>query len=108
MAKKPYSCYRTRMNQADFEWDSNKNLINQQKHGVSFHEAQYAFLDENKIIADDISHSQVERRYYCFGMDRTRKGVLTIRFAYINGRFRIIGAGYWRKGRKTYERANSI
>ena len=97
-----------RMNQDDFEWDSDKNLTNQQKHGVSFHEAQHAFLDENKLIAEDVSHSQTEKRYYCFGMDKDKKGVLTVRFTYRNGRLRIIGAGYWRKGKKTYERANSI
>lgn len=90
------------------KWNDEKDLINQQKHGISFYEAQYAFLDENKIIAEDISHSYAEKRYYCFGMNRDRNGILTVRFTYRNGRIRIIGAGYWRKGKKTYERENSI
>ena len=29
-----------------FEWDQNKNKENQEKHGISFEFAQYAFADE--------------------------------------------------------------
>ena len=35
-------------------------------------------------------------------------GVLTVRFTYRSSRIRIIGAGYWRKGKKVYEQVNSI
>ena len=28
-----------------FEWDEVKNLLNQDKHGVSFEQARYAFAD---------------------------------------------------------------
>ena len=28
-----------------FEWDSNKNITNKQKHNISFETAQYVFLD---------------------------------------------------------------
>ena len=31
-------------------------------------------------------------------------GVLTVRFTYRRKKIRIYGAGYWRKGRKIYER----
>lgn len=34
-----------------FEWDSAKDLLNQKKHGVSFGEAQGAFLDQRRILA---------------------------------------------------------
>jgi len=40
-----------------------------QKHGVSFQQAQYAFLDKNRVIAEDLEHSQKEKRYYCFGLN---------------------------------------
>ena len=50
-----------------FEWDPEKDLINQTKHGVSFAEAQYAFADSRRVIAKDLSHSTDERRYFCFG-----------------------------------------
>ena len=35
-------------------------------------------------------------------------GILTVRFTYRNQRIRIIGAGYWRRGKKIYEQTNSI
>jgi uncharacterized DUF497 family protein len=96
------------MNEPSFEWNEAKDLENQRKHGVSFYEAQYAFLDENRVIAEDLSHSTREKRYYCFGLDEARNGILTVRFTYRSGRIRIIGAGYWRKGKKIYEQSNSI
>jgi uncharacterized DUF497 family protein len=40
-----------------FAWDKNKDLENQNKHGVSFAEAQYAFADPRRVIAEDLSHS---------------------------------------------------
>jgi len=96
------------MKEQNFEWDEAKNLENQQKHSVSFYEAQFAFLDSKRVIAEDINHSQEEQRYYCFGLNEDRNGILTVRFTYRSGHIRIIGAGYWRKGKKIYEQANSI
>lgn len=94
------------MDEMDFEWDAIKDLDNQNKHGVSFEEAQFAFLDINRVIAEDLSHSQSEKRYYCFGLDENENGILTVRFTYRSGYIRIIGAGYWRKGKKIYEQSN--
>ena len=85
-----------------FEWDEAKNTENQRKHGVDFETAQYSFLDPNRVIAKDIVHSGKEKRYYCFG--KVKGGVLTVRFTYRNKRIRIIGAGYWRKGKNIYEK----
>ena len=65
-------------------------------------------LDVNRVIAKDLDHSQDEARYYCFGLNEERNGVLTVRFTYRNGRIRMIGAGYWRRGKKIYEQSNSI
>jgi len=96
------------MNNQDFEWDDVKNKQNQQKHGVTFYEAQYVFLDVNRVIAEDLEHSQTEKRYFCFGLDKKGQGILTVRFTYRSGCIRIFGAGYWRKGKKIYERHNSI
>ena len=70
-----------------FEWDEKKNSENQLKHGVAFEAAQYAFADPQRVIAKDLFHSQEEERYYCFGK---------------------VGAGYWRKGKQTYEEENHI
>ena len=90
----------------DFEWDDKKDKENQLKHGVSFALAQIAFLDENRIILEDLEHSDEEERYYCLG--KVAGGIMTVRFTYRNKRIRIIGAGYWRKGKKIYEKENKI
>ena len=89
-----------------FEWDSKKDQENLQKHGVSFVLAQYAVADSQRIIAEDVNHSKTEKRYYCFG--KVGEGILTVRFTYRNNVIRIIGAGYWRKGKAIYEHENKI
>ncbi len=48
------------MNGARFEWDPGKDLENQEKHGVSFFEAQYAFADPRHVIAEDSSRGDKE------------------------------------------------
>ena len=89
------------MKQPDFEWDNNKNDSNVKKHGVSFELAQYAFKDQNRIIAYDRKHStKNEKRYFCYGM--LNDTVLTVRFTMRRNKIRIFGAGYWREGRKFY------
>ena len=92
------------MKKSSFEWDENKNKSNQKKHNVSFKKAQYAFLDCNRIIAQDLEHSKDEKRYFCFG--KVDEEVITVRFVYRNNKIRIFGAGYWRKGKKIYEKGN--
>ena len=88
-----------------FEWDEAKDLTNQRKHGLSFHIAQYAFADQYRVMAEDLDHStDKEKRYFCFG--KVDKEIITARFTLREGKIRIIGAGYWRKGRKIYEEEN--
>ena len=94
------------MKTPDFEWDDSKNDANVTKHGISFYEAQYAFIDLKRIIAEDLSHSTREKRYYCFGA--TQDGILTVRFTYRKKKIRIFGAGHWRKGKAIYEKENKI
>ena len=92
------------MNKTKFEWDENKNSTNKDKHNVSFERAQHAFEDSRRIIAEDLNHSSDEKRYFCFGA--VDGGILTVRFTYRENIIRIFGAGYWRKGKKTYEQKN--
>jgi uncharacterized protein len=73
---------------------------------VSFGLAQFAFADPRRVIAQDISHSETESRYYCFGW--VGGGILTVRFTHRDDVIRIFGAGYWRKGKRVYERENQI
>ena len=94
------------MSKGSFEWDDAKDLANQAKHGLSFSEAQFAFADPDRIIARDLGHSDEEDRFYCFG--RLGEGIATVRFTYRDETIRIIGAGYWRKGKRIYERENQI
>lgn len=90
----------------NFEWNEEKNAENVRKHDVDFETAQYAFIDQNRIIAEDVGHSEKEKRYYVFG--KVKGGILTVRFTYRKNIIRIIGAGYWRKGKKLYENQNQL
>ena len=94
------------MNETSFEWDEEKNIQNQNKHGVSFELAQHVFTDKYRVIVDDLDHSFDEHRYFCFGV--YEGAVVTVRFTYRYKKIRIFGAGYWRKGRKIYEKENSL
>jgi uncharacterized DUF497 family protein len=91
---------------SSFEWDPAKDAANQLKHGVSFTEAQFAFLDASRVIAKDVTHSKTEERWYCFGKVEDR--IMTVRFTYRDQVIRILGAGYWTKGRKVYETQTTI
>ena len=64
--------------------------------------AQYAFADPNRVIAEDLEHSKTEKRYYCFGQIGNR--ILTVRITYRGRVIRIIGTGYWRMGKRIYEK----
>ena len=42
------------MSDLSFEWDEEKNRINQRKHGVAFEEAQTVFFDDHAVeFCDD-------------------------------------------------------
>jgi len=94
------------MKKTRFEWGAKKDAENQEKHGVAFSLAQFAFADPCRVIAEDLTHSETEKRYFCFG--EVGGGILTVRFTYRGGVIRIFGAGYWRKGKSIYERKNQI
>jgi hypothetical protein len=68
--------------------------------------AQLAFLDSERVILEDLEHGDKEKRFYCLG--RVFNGIMTVRFTYRSNKIRIIGAGYWRKGKKIYEKENKI
>lgn len=90
-----------------FEWDEKKNRENIRKHNISFFDAQDAFFDKNRIITIDIKHStKAEKRYFCFGL--VEEKIITVRFTIRDNKIRIFGAGYWREGRKKYEKENGL
>jgi len=106
MAPSPYVSYTSLTVSPSFEWDPAKDVLNQRKHGVAFADAQLAFLDPERVIARDLSHSKGEPRFYCFG--ETGGGVLTVRFTYRGDVIRIFGAGYWRRGKRIYEAQSKV
>lgn len=89
-----------------FEWDENKNHSNQLKHGVSFEFAQNAFDDPYRIIIRDLEHGANEERFFCLG--KIDDSILTVRFCYRDMKIRIFGAGFWRQGKKRYEKENNL
>ena len=56
-----------------FDWDENKNIINMEKHGLSFEEASSVFFDDRAILFDDPVHSMEEDRFLLLGMSETAK-----------------------------------
>ena len=51
-----------------FEWDENKQILNIQKHSVSFIEACLVFSDEFILTIFDHKHSTHEDRWVSMGM----------------------------------------
>jgi uncharacterized DUF497 family protein len=68
-------------------------------------EAIQAFLDERRILAVDELHSQDEVRMFCIG--KLGNKIATVRFTERSSNIRLIGAGYWKKGKKIYEEKNT-
>ena len=87
-----------------FVWNIEKEKLNIARHGITLEDASEAFQDHNRIIAVDSRHSQKEQRFFCLGMIKGK--IATVRFTYRTGKIRIIGAGFWRKGRAYYEKKN--
>jgi uncharacterized DUF497 family protein len=86
-----------------FEWHAQKNQTNIAKHGVSFELAKQVFSDKKCVILLDEPHSTpAELRFYCLG--KVLGEIMTVRFTYRGEKIRIIGAGFWRKGDKIYEK----
>lgn len=56
------------MNTLRFVWDESKSRANRRKHGISFEEAQSAFLDEDARLFFDPDHPVDEDRFLLLGM----------------------------------------
>ena len=67
-----------------FDWDIRKNLLNIEKHGVSFKMAASAFFDPKAVKVDDDEHSQGEDRFILIGVNKYDK-LLTVCHCYRNG-----------------------
>lgn len=86
---------------SSFSWDPLREYENICKHGIDFCSAEKAFSDPERKIFIDTRHSGREERYFCIG--KIGNEVVTVRFMIRDGKIRIFGAGFWRKGKKIYE-----
>ena len=83
-----------------FEWDEERDRTNREKHGLTFEQAQQAFVDPHRIILEDSKHSSDETRFFCIGL--VERLVATVRYTMREERIGIIGAGYWRTRKRLY------
>ncbi len=88
----------------EFEWDIAKEDANLKKHGVDFSRVSVAFDDLNRVLGPNRGRSSIEPRFQLIGFDGV--DILTVTFTLRTGVMRVINAGYWRKGRKIYEKQN--
>jgi uncharacterized DUF497 family protein len=65
------------MDSLKFEWDENKNISNQKKHGVSFEEAKTIFIDELARLILDPDSSEGEERFILMG-ESLKSRLLTV------------------------------
>ncbi len=90
----------------NFEWDDEKNLINQQKHGVSFEEARGLFesgVDYLEIFAR--KHSDYEDRFIAIG--RIGRGLIVVVYTEREEDVtRLIGARLANKNEQSLYRSN--
>ena len=56
-----------------FEWEESKNIINIQKHHVSFEEAITVFKDIKAVLLYDENHSETEDRFNIIGISQLSK-----------------------------------
>ena len=66
-----------------FDWDIKKNLINIEKHGISFKMAASAFFDPRAIRIDDDEHPKDEERFILIGVNKY-DNLLTVCHCYRN------------------------
>ena len=94
------------MENIKFEWDENKNQINQSKHGIDFDEAKTVFYDDDAIVFDDPEHSAEEERFLILGITK-HENLCIVSHCYRDGDniIRIISARKATKNEtKTYNR----
>ncbi|MTJ48428.1 BrnT family toxin [Dolichospermum sp. UHCC 0259] len=66
------------MNKITFQWDEEKNKINQQKHGISFEEAESVFFDDYAVQFWDEEHSEEEERFLLLGISYKMRILLVV------------------------------
>jgi uncharacterized DUF497 family protein len=89
-----------------FEWDEEKALSNERKHGIRFDEAKTVFNDPRSLTIADEQHSDDEDRYIDIGTS-SRGRVIVVSYTEREPHIRIISCRKATKSeRKTYEQAS--
>jgi len=73
-----------------FEWDSNKNSSNKEKHGIDFDHAKNIFEDDKRIKFRDNRKDYGEERWITIGI--VLDAILTVVYTLRNTVIRIISA----------------
>ena len=85
-----------------FQWDKDNVEKNWLKHKVSPFECEQVFFN-NALFAEDIKHSQREKRHYALGLTDDKR-LLFVAFTIRKNRIRVISArDMSKKERKAYE-----
>lgn len=88
----------------EFEWDPIKAKANEEKHGISFQEAQTVFGDPLEFVITDPDHSEGEFRFLSLGYSKFERLLLVSYTERQANRIRIISARHAsRKEKKNYE-----
>ena len=74
-----YDCIYT----MQYEWDEEKNRLNQKKHGISFEMAALVFEDQNCLVRLDRVDETGEQRWQAIGMARLTASPAVIMFAFM-------------------------
>lgn len=86
-----------------FDWDEG----NWAKHWVSPFECEEVFFNRPLIIADDVKHSEVEKRSYLLGQTNAKR-LLFVAFTLRGTKIRVISArDMSRKERQAYAEADT-
>jgi uncharacterized protein len=86
----------------EVEWDPNKAVINLQKHGVRFSDAEAVLFDPNALSFEDTT-TQGEQRFIAIGMDHLWR-LLVVVYTDRGNRVRLISArSATRSERQQYE-----
>jgi uncharacterized DUF497 family protein len=81
------------MAEITFQWDPKKSRSNLAKHGVTFEEAETAFLDEEALLIEDPDHSEEEDRFLLLGLSSAlRELIVSHCYRQDDGVIRIISA----------------
>jgi len=90
-----------------FEWDEGNQTKNWIKHQVSTSECEEVFFNLPLLLADDVQHSQEEKRFYVLGQTNAERK-LFISFTIRTNKIRVISAREMsRKERQVYAKENS-